>query len=451
MTRLSLAPLVFPLVIAIACGGSRDAGNAPPPSINISPTTAKLLVNQTAQFEANVEGMSSTAVTWSVRENNGGTVTSGLYHAPWKVGTYHLAATAVDDITMTATATVTVTAFTAFLETLPGGTSAPVSVTPVLGMLQADGTWQAAPIIDPTTHAAMDTSFSEIFLSGDGTELVASQPLSVQGLTGTWNIVRFNSDGTGKTSLTNNVPGNLAEDYDPQFSQDGKSVVYSHRYSPDRGQTEIYEIWLMSADGSNPHKIESTASCVLSPCYAMVHIHPSFSADSSKIVFDYWELLDTNIRGSGIAIANTDGTRGPTELTFNYCTPGCQFADARPAFTSDGSKVVFERTVNTAPIAVTSLYVMDPDGSNLAQLYNPGTGATVADPRAMADTILFSSNVDNADSGTNGFEIYSVMLDGSNVTRVTNNSLYDGFTLSDNSPVYPTERRVSTKRGPVEP
>ena len=41
----------------------------------------------------------------------------------------------------------------------------------------------------------------------------------------------------------------------------------------------------------------------------------------------------------------------------------------------------------------------------------------------MADRILFSSNVDNSVSGAEGFGIYSIMLDGSNVTRLKNNSL----------------------------
>ena len=36
---------------------------------------------------------------------------------------------------------------------------------------------KAVPIIDPTTNAPMDTSFSEISLSGYGTELAASHPV----------------------------------------------------------------------------------------------------------------------------------------------------------------------------------------------------------------------------------------------------------------------------------
>src|SRR5215831_18145997 len=195
MRRFALAPIVLSLVFALACGGSTH--NSPPPpsvSISISPTAANVSLNQTTQFDAKVQGASSTSVTWSVKEENGGTVTSGgMYHAPWLEGTYHLTATAVADATKTATATITViatikvTAFTAFLETLPGGTSTPVSVTPVLGMLLADGTWQTAPVIDPTTNAPMDTSFSQITMSGDGTKVFASQPLSAPGEQVTWN------------------------------------------------------------------------------------------------------------------------------------------------------------------------------------------------------------------------------------------------------------------------
>lgn len=60
--------------------------------------------------------------------------------------------------------------------------------------------------------------------------------------------------------------------------------------------------------------------------------------------------------------------------------------------------------------------------------YGTGVADSIAfQPRAFADRILFSSNVDNP--GTNNFEIYSIMPDGSNLTRLTNNAIYDGFSV----------------------
>jgi hypothetical protein len=366
-----------------------------------------------------------------------------MYHAPWLEGTYHLTATAVADATKTATATITVTAtikvtaFTAFLEALPGGTSTPVSVTPVLGMLLADGTWQAAPIIDPTTNAPMDTSFSDITLSSDGRKVFASQPLSGPGGQVTWNIVKFNSDGTGMTSLTNNVPGPTG-DLDPQLSLDGRLIVYSHLTSLGN-----WEIWKMNADGSNPQILSSNlCPAGFSLC---AYTHPSFSPDGSKIVYQYAEVLSICCAYHGIASTNADGTG-----TENYLTgcrvlgpPPCE-VDDMPTFTNDGNKISFTRTINAG--FQTSLYIMNADGSNVVPLYETVVADTTAfQPRPFADRILSSSNVDNP--GTNNFEIYSIMPDGSNLTRLTNNSVYDGFDTSwINYPTVSTAPAASEKK-----
>jgi hypothetical protein len=72
---------------------------------------------------------------------------------------------------------------------------------------------------------------------------------------------------------------------------------------------------------------------------------------------------------------------------------------------------------------------MNTDGSGLTLLYKPGiAGAVSIHPQAIADRILFSSNVPFP--STNEFEIYSVMPDGTEITRLTDNTLYDAFDKS---------------------
>lgn len=79
-------------------------------SVAISPTSASVVVGNTRQFTATVTGTSNTAVTWSVQESGGGTISaSGLYTAPAAAGTFHVRATSVADPTKSAGATVTVT------------------------------------------------------------------------------------------------------------------------------------------------------------------------------------------------------------------------------------------------------------------------------------------------------------------------------------------------------
>jgi hypothetical protein len=79
-------------------------------AVIVSPTTATLNAGQQQTFFATVNGSSNQAVTWSVMESTGGSVSvDGTYTAPSTNGTYHVIATSVADTTVSATATVTVT------------------------------------------------------------------------------------------------------------------------------------------------------------------------------------------------------------------------------------------------------------------------------------------------------------------------------------------------------
>ena len=85
---------------------------APPVvSVAVSPASASVQVGQQQAFTATVTGTSNPAVTWSVVEASGGSVTgSGLYTAPASAGSFHVRATSVADSTKSAQATVAVTA-----------------------------------------------------------------------------------------------------------------------------------------------------------------------------------------------------------------------------------------------------------------------------------------------------------------------------------------------------
>ena len=89
-----------------------------PVSISISPASVTLsrerlsTTTLTQQFSAEVLNASSTAVSWNVVENNGGSInSSGLYTAPFTTATtslFHVVATSVAEPSKTATSTVTI-------------------------------------------------------------------------------------------------------------------------------------------------------------------------------------------------------------------------------------------------------------------------------------------------------------------------------------------------------
>jgi hypothetical protein len=84
---------------------------SPQVSVSVNPQTASLNTGGTQTFTAVVTGSSNTAVTWTIQEANGGTITAGgAYAAPSTAGTYHVIATSQADPSKSATATITVTA-----------------------------------------------------------------------------------------------------------------------------------------------------------------------------------------------------------------------------------------------------------------------------------------------------------------------------------------------------
>ena len=81
-----------------------------PVSVAVTPSATTTGPGRSVPFKAVVSGTSDTTVTWNVLEGaTAGTIsTAGVYTAPTTLGTYHVVATSVVDISKSATATVTV-------------------------------------------------------------------------------------------------------------------------------------------------------------------------------------------------------------------------------------------------------------------------------------------------------------------------------------------------------
>lgn len=78
--------------------------------VNVSPAAITVPPGGSQAFTASVVGLDNTAVTWSVHESAGGSITSdGVYTAPSALGSYHVVATSVADPTRNGSSLVTVT------------------------------------------------------------------------------------------------------------------------------------------------------------------------------------------------------------------------------------------------------------------------------------------------------------------------------------------------------
>jgi len=78
--------------------------------LTISPVQVALAPGGTQTFTVGVAGLANTAVTWAIQETGGGVITgAGVYTAPTADGFYHAIATSVQDTTISARATISVT------------------------------------------------------------------------------------------------------------------------------------------------------------------------------------------------------------------------------------------------------------------------------------------------------------------------------------------------------
>ena len=81
-------------------------------TVTISPLKVTLFAGEVQVFVATVLGGADKTVTWSVAEEDGGTVTNqGLYTAPKVQGVYHVTAASATDLQKQAVATVTVLSY----------------------------------------------------------------------------------------------------------------------------------------------------------------------------------------------------------------------------------------------------------------------------------------------------------------------------------------------------
>jgi len=241
-------------------------------------------------------------------------------------------------------------------------------------------------------------------------------------------ICVINPDGTGQRRLTTE---DKARHFYPSFAPDGQSVLFSANLD---GNFRIYEmtlsgelknigdrvgiapevspdnrsiafvtggggkdhLWVMDRDVGHPRVVRSDAW------------DPTWSPDGSRLLFA------TTIQGKPqLASINLDGSdfRQITDLPY---------LRGRSDWSADGSQIV----TYSGQTWQRELFIMNSDGSGLAQLTPPGGNSQGPSFSPDGQWVAFTAYF-NSIGNHHGCEIYIMGIDGSRLTRLTNNNYCD--------------------------
>jgi serine/threonine protein kinase len=192
------------------------------------------------------------------------------------------------------------------------------------------------------------------------------------------------------------ISDGLYDTFAPEISPDGKQIVFTRS---DRNSA-YSEIWLVNRDGSNAHALYAPDG--------QDALDPTWSPDGEQILFAIGKDQNTK----HLFVINVDGT-GLRQVSSVFTTRG------RSDWSWDGLWIAGYSGESWKR----EIFIMHPDGSDLHQI---SSGGNVLAPSFSPDSqwIVFTGYIDLF-GNDNGCEIYIMRLDGSKLTRLTNNAYCD--------------------------
>ncbi len=222
----------------------------------------------------------------------------------------------------------------------------------------------------------------------------------------------MNSDGTGKRRLTS---GTLT-DSSPAWSADGTKIAFSRRLAS--GDEDIF---VMNADGTGQKNLTNTPS--------NQEFDPAFSPKAERIAYTRTGCEVPGGGGKCVYAMNSDGS-GQADLGAGDLVPGCPSNSLRdfktvgsdPSWSPDGTTIAFSGPTNCPHTLGLDIWLMNADGSGKRNLIGDnGTGEVRPAFSSDGQKIVFQSDRDS-----NWPELYTMSAaDGSGMTRLTTNSTFD--------------------------
>lgn len=203
--------------------------------------------------------------------------------------------------------------------------------------------------------------------------------------------------------------------YTPSLSPDGTKIVFAS------WRDTSYDIYIMNVDGSDVVQLTSDT--------IRHESSPGFTKKADKIIFEDLVERGTNDELFGrIGIMNIDGTN------IQYLTDDTYF-NAFPSYSPKNNKIVFTSNRD----GQFEIYSMDIDGGNVICLTDDTDEMdAIGDVSFIGEKIVYASYIDS-----NNSELYIMNYDGSEKSRLTDNSNFDvnpRWTFDENIIAFVTDR-----------
>ena len=227
------------------------------------------------------------------------------------------------------------------------------------------------------------------------------------------------ADGSHLTRLTHPDPGCLPDrgtcDGEPAWSPDGGKIAFSR----DTGSPEDENkgIWVMNADGTGAHQLTQLDL----PGQGFDRA-PQFSPDGRRLVFERDNVRDAQpVDGTALFVLDL---RTGVE---HRITPYELNAGDTPDWSPDGRRILFHDNEVGDPDVSANLYTVRPDGSGLRQLtFETGGTVNYLGSSFSPDGRYITVGRRPETGGTNA-DVLVMRRDGTHVRHVTRTVLYDSY------------------------
>lgn len=210
-------------------------------------------------------------------------------------------------------------------------------------------TLAGAGIVDDLPDWSPDGShivFERIFQPGSNQPTVADE------------VMRIGADGTGLRQI-GTCTGKCVGNDDPQYSPDGRRIVFTRVMRVKGMSSFAVGVWLMDADGSHRHVISGAAAGVSED-----H-EPAWSPDGNQIVFTRLNDSAAPKNMQALFIVASSGGKARRITSWSLNAGGANWSP-------DGTRILFQSYRDCSCTQASQVYGVAADGSGLTPLTNAG-------------------------------------------------------------------------------